>query len=84
MKDVSNTDNLDNSDDSNNQKHTFGFMFYKDEKEEDIIEWCPHCEEEVKIKGIAQKQTCPVCGEDILPCSLCNHNYVNCNKCTIK
>ena len=82
MKDVSNTNNLDNSDDSNNQK--FGFMFYKDEKEEDIIEWCSHCEEEVKIKGIAQKQTCPVCGEDIFPCSLCNHNYVNCNKCTIK
>ena len=82
MKDVSNTDNLDNSDDSNNQK--FGFMFYKDEKEEDIIEWCPNCEEEVKIKGIAQKQTCPVCGEDIFPCSLCNHNYVNCNKCIIK
>ena len=82
MKDVSNTDNLDNSDDSNNQK--LGFMFYKDPQEEDIIEWCPHCEEEVKIKGIAQKQTCPVCGEDILPCSLCNHNYVNCNKCTIK
>ena len=82
MKDVSNTNNLDNSDDSNNQK--LGFMFYKDEKEEDIIEWCSHCEEEVKIKGIAQKQTCPVCGEDIFPCSLCNHNYVNCNKCTIK
>ena len=42
MKGVDNTDNLDNSDDSNNQK--LGFMFYKDEKEEDIIEWCPHCE----------------------------------------
>ena len=84
MKDVSNTDNIDNSDNYKNQKHKFGFMFYKDNKEEDIIEWCPHCEEEVKIKGIAQKQICPICGEDILPCSLCNHNYVNCNKCIIK
>lgn len=82
MKGVSNTDNLDNSDNSKNQK--LGFMFYKDDKEKNIIEWCPHCQEEVKIKGIAQKQTCPVCSEYIWPCSLCNHNYVNCNKCIIK
>ena len=82
MKSVSNTDNLDNSDDSKNQK--LGFMFYRNNLEDTIVEWCPNCCYEVNIKNKAEKQTCPVCGEDILPCSLCNHNYVNCNKCTIK
>ncbi len=82
MKSVSNTDNLDNSDDSKNQK--LGFMFYRNNLEDTIVEWCPNCWYEVKIKNKAEKQTCPVCGEDILPCSLCNHNYVNSNKCTIK
>ena len=82
MKDVSNTDNLDNSDDSKNQK--LGFMFYRNNLEDTIVEWCPNCCYEVNIKNKAEKQACPVCGEDILPCSLCNYNYVNCNKCIIK
>lgn len=64
--------------------HSSGFMFYRNNLEDTIVEWCPNCCYEVNIKNKAEKQICPVCGEDILPCSLCNHNYVNCNKCIIK
>ena len=73
--------NINNSNDLNNNP---GFMFYKDDSEETIIEWCPNCCYEVKIKNKAEKQICPMCGDDIWPCSLYDHNRVNCFECIIK
>ena len=46
-----------------------------------IEEWCPRCEQEVKIKRGFIKQNCPICGRKILPCSLCDNNEINCNNC---
>ena len=46
-----------------------------------ITEYCPHCEKEVQIKAGFMGQSCPNCNKRILPCSLCDHNEVDCNKC---
>lgn len=54
----------------------------KDMWEKTIIEWCPHCETEVEIPAhLCITQTCPNCGKEILPCSLCNNDIVNCREC---
>ena len=29
-----------------------------------VNEWCPHCEEEVKLKAIFKVQICPNCGSE--------------------
>jgi predicted RNA-binding Zn-ribbon protein involved in translation (DUF1610 family) len=46
-----------------------------------IQEYCSRCEQEVTIKAGFVKQECPSCGNPILPCSLCDKNEINCNKC---
>lgn len=43
-------------------------------------ELCPYCENEVEISSEG-KSICPICGKEILPCSMCNMNEVDCNKC---
>ena len=52
--------------------HPFSKLFYED-MNETIIEWCPHCEQEVEISPYGMSK-CPSCGEEIRPCSSC----VNC------
>lgn len=47
--------------------------------ENKIYEYCPYCNDESIIDkngGI-----CEHCGNYLKPCSLCNMNKVNCNKC---
>ena len=68
---------------TNYKKVNPGFMFYKDDSEDTITEWCPTCCYEVSIKNSAEKQVCPICGEVIAPCSLCDHNRVNCSQCIL-
>lgn len=43
-------------------------------------EWCPCCDTEVNIEpfGIS---FCPNCGEPILPCSMCDTDYIDCRDC---
>ena len=60
-----------------------GFMFYQIQDERTTTEWCSHCQGEVDIKNIPEKQVCPECGEDIYPCSLCDHNKVKCINCIL-
>lgn len=43
-----------------------------------IVEWCPNCEKEVEIN---KDFTCPECHNRLLPCSQCDMDKVNCNKC---
>ena len=65
------------------KKENPGFMHYHKNDEEIIIEWCPHCTMDVEIKGKAEKQICPECGEEITPCSLCDYNKVFCGNCIL-
>lgn len=46
-------------------------------------EVCPHCNEEVKLDAVFKLQLCPGCKELIKPCSLCDMDKVNCNKCKL-
>lgn len=51
-------------------------------KENSVVEWCPQCEQEVKIKAIKCKpQECPNCKALIRACSLCNQDTCDCSKC---
>lgn len=45
-------------------------------------EWCPKCDSESIITMNFRVQTCSECGEDILPCSLCEDE--NCLECPLK
>ena len=36
-----------------------------------VYEMCPHCGNEVILEVKFKKQSCPICGELICPCSLC-------------
>lgn len=48
---------------------------------EDLItEWCSFCNNEVLIPACGES-ACPICGKPILPCSMCDNDIVNCNKC---
>lgn len=42
-------------------------------------EFCPYCEEDVLIPTVGGY--CDTCGVWLKPCSLCNMDKVNCNKC---
>ena len=37
-----------------------------------IAEWCPHCCDEVTLLKEFKVQKCPSCGNEILPCSMCD------------
>lgn len=46
----------------------------------EVYEWCPHCECEVIIKADCSiRQICPTCGKPIIACSMCEKR--NCSKC---
>lgn len=62
-----------------NEKYTF-----TNEIHTHVYEWCPHCETEVKLDSLFEKQTCPNCGETILPCALCDCDTVKCNECPLE
>ncbi len=49
-----------------------------------VYEWCPYCEQEVKLDAVLKKQICPDCGKIIYPCALCDCDVVDCNKCPIE
>ena len=40
-------------------------------KDDGITEWCSNCCDEVSLVSKFEAQTCPNCGERILPCSMC-------------
>jgi len=42
-----------------------------------VDEWCPNCENEVKING-HKPSNCPECGKLILPCSMCVEEDMDC------
>lgn len=45
-------------------------------------ELCPFCEYEVELKSVKYyRQKCSNCDNLILPCSLCNFEKINCDKC---
>lgn len=42
-----------------------------EDKDEEVYEYCPHCENEVKLDNEFKVQICPDCGHAIVPCSIC-------------
>lgn len=59
--------------------------YYIEEKEiYEGAELCPHCSHEnnfVWVEGNSRSIKCEECGEEILLCSLCNMDMVDCSKC---
>jgi hypothetical protein len=47
-----------------------------------ITEYCPHCEQEVKLKDKFVLQVCPKCKCPIMPCSICED--MPCDKCPLE
>lgn len=51
--------------------------------QEKVVEYCSNCDEEVVIEAqFDTLQHCPICGNTILPCSLCNQDTCHCGKCS--
>ena len=48
-----------------------------------VVEWCPHCDQEVELRSIFKSQKCPSCGRKIKPCALCDTNKCSCSVCPI-
>lgn len=42
-----------------------------EDKDEEVYEYCPYCENEVKLDNEFKVQICPDCGHAIVPCSIC-------------
>lgn len=47
-------------------------------------EGCPHCGKDVPFHAEFKAFHCTNCGKSILPCSLCDHDKVDCNECPLK
>ncbi len=47
-----------------------------------VWEYCPHCGDEVELDEIFKPQACSTCGEQILPCNICEEK--NCSKCPLE
>ena len=41
------------------------------DEDEEVYEYCPYCENEVKLNNEFKVQICPDCGHAIVPCCLC-------------
>lgn len=52
--------------------------------DEYVDEMCPNCESEVTLKSVFSVQICPVCGDLILPCNMCNHDTCDCANCPLE
>lgn len=50
-------------------------------KKNEIIEFCPYCNNEAILKNKQEIQVCKYCLNKIKPCSLCDMDNVKCNKC---
>ena len=48
-----------------------------------IVEFCPGCEQEVKLRPVLMKQKCPKCGLTIKPCALCDMDVVDRRNCIL-
>ncbi|HID0768150.1 TPA: hypothetical protein ACXDAZ_002680 [Clostridium botulinum] len=44
-------------------------------------ELCPECEYEVTLLNKMEEQVCPVCGKEIIPCSICK--LKKCSECNL-
>ena len=42
-----------------------------EDKDEEVYEYCPYCEDEVKLDNEFKVQICPNCGHAIVPCNIC-------------
>lgn len=50
-----------------------------------VSEYCPHCQSEVEINATMRWHFCPVCGNPIMPCAMCDCDKTNCEKdCPLK
>lgn len=49
---------------------------------EQVYEYCPHCETEVGLENEFKVQKCPNCGQYIVPCNLCPIDCVS--KCPLE
>lgn len=46
--------------------------------EDTIVEYCPHCGNEVVLDSRFELQTCPICKNKIAPCNLCTECVKHC------
>lgn len=42
-----------------------------EDEDEEVYEYCPYCEDEVKLDNEFKVQICPNCGHAIVPCNIC-------------
>jgi predicted RNA-binding Zn-ribbon protein involved in translation (DUF1610 family) len=58
--------------------------FYQDDedKDEEVYEYCPYCEDEVKLNNEFKVQVCPNCGHAIVPCNICQLDSC-CSNCPL-
>lgn len=52
-------------------------------EDEEVYEYCPYCEGEVKLDNEFKVQTCPDCGHAIVPCSICPLESCCCSNCPL-
>lgn len=45
----------------------------KTQRENEVEEPCPHCDNVVELQNVFVAQICPECGNWIMPCSICEH-----------
>lgn len=60
------------------------YNYIKTSYNDEIVELCPHCGDEVVLKSIFANQVCPCCGNLISPCSLCDCNRCDCKNCPLQ
>lgn len=53
-----------------------------EDNDEEVYEYCPHCENEVKLENELKVQICPDCGHAIVPCNICPLDNC-CSKCPL-
>lgn len=54
---------------------------YKDVEKYDLEEYCPHCDNYIPLtydeddlgQGVCLETVCPICGEKLMICTLCEH-----------
>lgn len=49
-----------------------------------IYEWCNHCGMDTVMESKFEIQECEHCKAKLKPCSMCDTDKVNCNKCNLK
>lgn len=54
-----------------------------EDEDEEVYEYCPYCENEVKLDNEFKVQICPDCGHAIVPCSICPLDDCCCSNCPL-